>query len=157
MLKPVVLVALVFASTPVLAARVQLAGEVTYRERIALPTEAILKIELIDLALPDPAPLPLAWNATAAQAARALADAAREGAGAVRLKRGPAPPGPLLDLPDVSPERERRREPDGNSSFAISSATYTRVSTSFASAIARSATSVTCCSVSRPLCSRIKS
>ncbi|HEY8945211.1 MAG TPA: YbaY family lipoprotein, partial [Polyangiaceae bacterium] len=53
MLKPVVLVALVFASTPVLAARVQLAGEVTYRERIALPTEAILKIELIDLALPD--------------------------------------------------------------------------------------------------------
>ena len=62
--------------------------------------------------LPDTAVSPLAWNATAAQAARALADAARDGARAVRLKRRPAPSGTLLDLPDAAPERERWREPE---------------------------------------------
>ena len=45
-------VALLLA-TPALAAPVQLPGEVTYRERIALPEGAILSIELVDLAVPD--------------------------------------------------------------------------------------------------------
>ena len=45
---------LLFAAVmPALAAPVQLPGEVTYRERIALPDAAVLSIELIDLALPD--------------------------------------------------------------------------------------------------------
>src|SRR5215213_4378669 len=45
---------LLFAAvTPSLAAPVQLPGEVTYLERIALPDAAVLSIELIDLALPD--------------------------------------------------------------------------------------------------------
>jgi len=46
-------VLLLGAVTPTLAAPVQLPGEVTYRERIALPDAAVLSIELIDLALPD--------------------------------------------------------------------------------------------------------
>ena len=41
------------AASPALATQVQLPGEVTYRERIALPDAAVLSIELIDLALPD--------------------------------------------------------------------------------------------------------
>jgi putative lipoprotein len=53
MLKPVVFLALLFAATPTFAAKIGLTGEVTYRERIALPDSAILKIELVDLALPD--------------------------------------------------------------------------------------------------------
>jgi putative lipoprotein len=53
MLKRVLLLALLIAAQPALAAQVGLSGEVTYRERIALPETAILKIELIDLALPD--------------------------------------------------------------------------------------------------------
>lgn len=64
-------------------------------------------------ATPDLTPLPLDWNATAAQATRLLADAARDGRRAVRLRRAAAPSGPLLDLPEaLSPERERRREPE---------------------------------------------
>jgi putative lipoprotein len=52
MLRFAVLAAML-ATSPTLAAQVQLPGEVTYRERIALPDEAVLSIELIDLALPD--------------------------------------------------------------------------------------------------------
>ncbi|GAA0624564.1 hypothetical protein GCM10009422_21130 [Brevundimonas kwangchunensis] len=63
-------------------------------------------------ALPDLSPLPLDWNATTARATRALADAARADARAVRLKRGPAPAGPLFDLPEAETPRERRREPE---------------------------------------------
>jgi ribonucleoside-diphosphate reductase alpha chain len=63
-------------------------------------------------ALPDLTPQPLDWNATPTRAARALADAARDGAAAVRLKRAPAPTGPLIDLPDVEAPRERRWEPE---------------------------------------------
>ena len=44
---------LMFLASPVLAASIQLPGEVTYRERLALPGTAILSIELVDLALPD--------------------------------------------------------------------------------------------------------
>jgi putative lipoprotein len=53
MLKPVLLLALVIGASPAIAAKIGLSGEVTYRERIALPDTATLKIELIDLALPD--------------------------------------------------------------------------------------------------------
>lgn len=52
MLKFALPAALLMAA-PALAAPVQLPGEVTYRERIALPESAVLSIELIDLALPD--------------------------------------------------------------------------------------------------------
>ena len=53
MLRFVIPLALLLAASPALAAPVQLPGEVTYRERIALPDTAVLSIELIDLALPD--------------------------------------------------------------------------------------------------------
>jgi putative lipoprotein len=55
MLKAVAALALVasLAISPVLAAKLNLPGEVTYRERIALPDSATLTLELIDLALPD--------------------------------------------------------------------------------------------------------
>ena len=46
-------IALLLATAPVIAAPVQLPGEVTYNERIALPETAVLSIELVDLALPD--------------------------------------------------------------------------------------------------------
>jgi putative lipoprotein len=45
--------AAVLAASPSFAAKLNLAGEVTYRERIALPDSATLTLELIDLALPD--------------------------------------------------------------------------------------------------------
>lgn len=38
---------------PALAAPITLSGEVTYRERVALPEGALLRIELIDLAVPE--------------------------------------------------------------------------------------------------------
>lgn len=41
----------IFASAPTNAAGIEIAGEVTYRERIALPPEAVLKIELVDVSL----------------------------------------------------------------------------------------------------------
>ena len=63
-------------------------------------------------AAPDLSPVRLPWNAAAGQAARALADAARDGRRAVRLKRAEAPAGPLLDLPEIAADRERRREPE---------------------------------------------
>jgi putative lipoprotein len=47
-----VLVLLVAAAGPALAAKVTLTGEVTYRERIALPAGAALKVRLIDLTAP---------------------------------------------------------------------------------------------------------
>lgn len=53
MLKLVVPLALLLVASPVAAASIQLPGEVTYRERIALPDTAVLSIELVDLALPD--------------------------------------------------------------------------------------------------------
>ena len=53
MLKRILLLAVLMATSPAFAAKVGLSGEVTYRERIALPETAILKIELIDLALPE--------------------------------------------------------------------------------------------------------
>lgn len=43
-------VALGMAATPALAGMVTLRGEVTYRERIALPPDATLAVELVDLA-----------------------------------------------------------------------------------------------------------
>lgn len=63
-------------------------------------------------ALPDLTPRPLDWNATPARAARALADAARDGEAAVRLRRVPAPAGLLIDLPEGEAPRERRWEPE---------------------------------------------
>lgn len=46
-------IALLLVAAPAVAAQIQLPGEVTYRERIALPENAVLSIELVDLALPD--------------------------------------------------------------------------------------------------------
>jgi len=53
MLKLLLLIGLILGVSPALAAKIGLSGEVTYRERIALPDMAVLKIELVDLALPD--------------------------------------------------------------------------------------------------------
>jgi putative lipoprotein len=75
MLKLIMLAALALSATPALAAKVSLAGEVTYRERVALPETTTLKIELIDLAIPHiprlsisaptgPGQVPLAFSLT---------------------------------------------------------------------------------------------
>ncbi len=53
MLKIMLPLALLLVASPATAAKVNLSGEVTYRERMALPDTATLSIELIDLALPD--------------------------------------------------------------------------------------------------------
>lgn len=53
MLKFALPLALILGASPTLAAPLNLSGEVTYRERIALPETAVLSIQLIDLALPD--------------------------------------------------------------------------------------------------------
>jgi putative lipoprotein len=53
MLKAALPIALLLLAAPAYAAPVQLPGEVTYRERVALPETAVLSIELVDLALPD--------------------------------------------------------------------------------------------------------
>ncbi len=53
MLKPLLLLGLTLGASPAFAAKIGLSGEVTYRERVALPDTAVLKIELVDLALPD--------------------------------------------------------------------------------------------------------
>jgi len=66
-------------------------------------------------AIPDTAATLIDWRTTPAQAARVLADGAREGRRAVRLKREPAPAGPLLDLPEPGPvpqPQARRWEPE---------------------------------------------
>jgi putative lipoprotein len=44
------------AVSPAFAAKVSLAGQVTYRERIALPENALLRIELVDETLPNAPP-----------------------------------------------------------------------------------------------------
>ena len=61
---------------------------------------------------PDLSPVMLDWRANPAQAVRLLGDAARDGLRAIRVMRRPAPTGALLDLPEVEPARERRREPE---------------------------------------------
>ena len=61
---------------------------------------------------PDPTPVEIDWRTTSAQAVRILGEAAREGRGAVRLVRRPAPAGRWLDLPEPETPRERRREPE---------------------------------------------
>ncbi|MFN3559060.1 MAG: TSCPD domain-containing protein [Brevundimonas sp.] len=64
-------------------------------------------------ATPDLTPLAMDWRTPPSQAVRVLADAARDGRRAVRLRRAEPPVGPLLDLPDsAAQERERRREPE---------------------------------------------
>ena len=66
-------------------------------------------------ASPDTAATLIDWRTTPAQAARLLADGAREGRRAVRLMREPAPAGPLLDLPEPGPAPQpqaRRWEPE---------------------------------------------
>ncbi len=76
--------------------------------------EAALRAELDAVsAIPDSAPLLIDWRTTPAQAARLLADAARDGRRAVRLKRDAPPAGPLLDLVEPEPPaRPRRWEPE---------------------------------------------
>ena len=76
--------------------------------------EAALRAELEAVsAIPDTTPTPIDWRTTPAQAARLLADAAREGRRAVRLKRAAPPAGPLLDLAEPEPPaRPRRWEPE---------------------------------------------
>jgi putative lipoprotein len=44
------------ATAPALAAKVTLPGQVTYRERIALPQQAVLRLQLIDQTQPSAAP-----------------------------------------------------------------------------------------------------
>ena len=76
--------------------------------------EAALRSELEAVsAIPDTAPTLIDWRTTPAQAARLLADAARDGRPAIRLMRTEPPSGPLLDLvePDAAP-RPRRWEPE---------------------------------------------
>lgn len=64
-------------------------------------------------AIPDTAPTMIEWRTTPAQAARLLADAARDGRRAVRLKRAAPPAGALLDLVEPEPvARPRRWEPE---------------------------------------------
>lgn len=48
-----VLAAALLLATPAVAARIDLAGQVTYRERIALPDAATLEIQLVDQTLPS--------------------------------------------------------------------------------------------------------
>jgi ribonucleoside-diphosphate reductase alpha chain len=76
--------------------------------------EAVLRAELDAVsAIPEIAPTLIDWRTTPAQAARLLADAARDGRRAVRLKRAAPPPGPLLDLAEPEPaSRPRRWEPE---------------------------------------------
>jgi ribonucleoside-diphosphate reductase alpha chain len=64
-------------------------------------------------AIPNLAPVMVDWRTTPAQAARLLADAARNGRRAIRMMRSAPPAGLLLDLtePDPAP-RARRWEPE---------------------------------------------
>ena len=64
-------------------------------------------------AIPDTAPTMTDWRTTPVQAARLLADAARDGRRAIRLMRAAPPAGPLLDLVEPDPAaRPRRWEPE---------------------------------------------
>ncbi|MGZ9098608.1 MAG: TSCPD domain-containing protein [Brevundimonas sp.] len=76
--------------------------------------EAGLRARLDDAGSgPDIAPTPVDWRTTAAQAARLLGDAARDGRRAIRLKRAAPPAGPLFDLGQTEAEpRQRRWEPE---------------------------------------------
>jgi ribonucleoside-diphosphate reductase alpha chain len=76
--------------------------------------EAALRAELEPRsAVPDVAPTLIDWRASAPQAARLLADAARDGSRAIRLMRAAPPAGPLLDLVEPEPApRPRRWEPE---------------------------------------------
>ena len=76
--------------------------------------EAALRAELDAVsAIPDTAPTMIDWRTTPAQAARLLADAARDGRRAIRLMRAAPPAGPLLDLIEPDPaSRPRRWEPE---------------------------------------------
>ena len=78
--------------------------------------EAALRAQLDAFsAIPDTAATLIDWRTTPAQAARLLADGAREGRRAVRLMREAAPAGPLLDLlePEPAPApRTPRWEPE---------------------------------------------
>jgi ribonucleoside-diphosphate reductase alpha chain len=78
--------------------------------------EAALRAELGAFsAIPDTAATLIDWRATPAQAARLLADGAREGRRAVRLMRAVPPAGLLLDLPEPEPasaHRAARWEPE---------------------------------------------
>jgi ribonucleoside-diphosphate reductase alpha chain len=76
--------------------------------------EAGLRARLEEISLmPDVKPTVVDWRTTAAQAARLLGDAARDGRRAIRLMRAPAPAGPLLDLGEpVTDSRPRPREPE---------------------------------------------
>ena len=60
--------------------------------------------------LPDPAAEPLPWRATAAQTARKLSEAAREGRRTVAFRRAAPPSGLLLDIPPVDDLPVRRPE-----------------------------------------------
>ena len=86
------------------------------RDILANPAafEAGLRARLDDIrACPDVAPIPVDWRTTAAQAARLLGDAARDGRRAVRLKRAAPPAGPLFELGQAEAEpRQRRWEPE---------------------------------------------
>lgn len=76
LLKPGLLVLFALLVTPALAAPVSLAGQVTYRERVALPESAVLNIQLLDQTLPalpprinieapiGPGQVPLSFNLT---------------------------------------------------------------------------------------------
>ena len=76
--------------------------------------ETALRIELgCRSAAPDTAPTIIDWRTTAPQAARLLADAARDGRRVIRLMRAAPPSGLLLELvePDPAP-RPRRWQPE---------------------------------------------
>ena len=78
--------------------------------------EAALRAQLDAFsAIPDTAATLIDWRTTPTQAARLLADGAREGRRALRLKREAAPAGPLLDLSEPEPApapRTPRWEPE---------------------------------------------
>ena len=76
--------------------------------------EAVLRAGLGSAsAVPDLAPTTTDWRTTPAQAARLLADAARDGRRVVRLMRATSPAGPLLDLSEPEPTpRSRPWEPE---------------------------------------------
>jgi putative lipoprotein len=52
----VVAISIALAASPAFAAKVSLPGEVTYREKAALPANAMLRIQLIDQSLPSAPP-----------------------------------------------------------------------------------------------------
>jgi len=61
---------------------------------------------------PDVALRIVDWRATPAEVMALLAEAARSGQRAIRLRRGPPPAGPLLTLPETEAPSARRPEPE---------------------------------------------